>query len=865
MSAVIPRLILRFMVALLLCVPWTLVLSNKASGEWRNMMGQALLLSKQGQYKLSFDVAQSALTEAQVEFGANSHEVIVTLLLLGNLHHTLGDFPLALPLQERALRMSDKTLGPEHPETAAVLNNLAVTHHELAQHDQALPLQVRALGIYEKALGPEHPSTARGMNNLARTYSELGQHEKALPLQVRALAIYEKALGLEHPETALGLNNLALTYSELGQHEKALQLQLRALAILDKALGNEHPQVAFTLNNLAQTYSGSTQHDQALPLQLRAQEILEKNQGPDHPDTALGLNNLALTYKSLAQHDRALQLQVRVLSIYEKVLGPEHPKTAVALIGLAVLIEANERSDVPIGLVKRAVNIYQVNRDQVSRIGKEELRSYTDSVSANYRLLARWLVEQERLAEAEQVLDMLKENEHFDFIRRTAAVDPRRTRAGYTATEQKWMDRYNQIAANLASLGAEERELDKVSKAGLSAEQAKRMKELASDLAISRKAFDQYMKEIQTEFAGKGTSRTAEVAETSVQATNELQQLVRGLGEDVVLLRYYVTDEQVGILMTAPGVHVARSFKIDAKELRRQVNALRSVLRDKKTDPLPPSQSLYKVLIGPIEDQLLQSRAKTVMLSLDGALRYLPFGALHDGRQYIARRWNLPIYTSVMREKLKDEAVREWQAAGLGVTKAWGNFAALPSVRPELNSIVNVGANGGVLPGEVFLDEAFSASSFKEVGMRKFQLMHVASHFQFSPGTESNSFLLLGDGKHLTLADIRTQNYRFDNVDLLTLAACDTGLGGGRNAQGKEIEGFGVIAQQQGAKAVLATLWPVADQSTSALMADMYRRRQAHGLTKIEALRQAQMALMQQPKYAHPFYWAPFILMGNWR
>ena len=99
---------------------------------------------------------------------------------------------------------------------------------------------------------------------------------------------------------------------------------------------------------------------------------------------------------------------------------------------------------------------------------------------------------------------------------------------------------------------------------------------------------------------------------------------------------------------------------------------------------------------------------------------------------------------------------------------------------------------------------------------------------------------------------------------MLTLSACDTALGGGRDAQGREIEGFGVIAQQQGAKAVLATLWQVADESTAALMGDIYRRRET-GLTKIEALRQSQLALQKQPKYSHPYYWAPFVLMGNWK
>src|ERR1035437_1281420 len=222
------------------------------------------------------------------------------------------------------------------------------------------------------------------------------------------------------------------------------------------------------------------------------------------------------------------------------------------------------------------------------------------------------------------------------------------------------------------------------------------------------------------------------------------------------------------------------------------------------------------------------------------------------------------MYTSVTRNRLRDAVTPQWLAAGLGVTRALGEFKALPAVKAEMGGIVKA-AGGGVLPGEVYLDAAFTAQRLRDVSQRPFQLMHVASHFRFSPGTEVNSFLLLGDGQQLTLGDIRTQNYRFDNVDLLTLSACDTGLGGGRDERGREIEGFGVIAQQQGAKAVLATLWPVADQSTTTLMAEMYRRRHEQHLTKIEALRQAQLSLLAQPRYAHPFYWAPFILMGNWR
>jgi CHAT domain-containing protein len=181
-------------------------------------------------------------------------------------------------------------------------------------------------------------------------------------------------------------------------------------------------------------------------------------------------------------------------------------------------------------------------------------------------------------------------------------------------------------------------------------------------------------------------------------------------------------------------------------------------------------------------------------------------------------------------------------------------------------------------------------------------VVHVASHFRFSPGNETDSFLLLGDGSHLTLDQVRSSINLFGGVDLLTLSACETAMGG--EANGGEVEGFAVLAQRQGAKAVIASLWPVEDTSTSLLMREMYRMREATpGTPKVEALRQAQLALLHgrvkptgpedgarntevldpkmvstKPKssapsftadpaapYAHPYFWAPFILIGNFR
>ena len=132
----------------------------------------------------------------------------------------------------------------------------------------------------------------------------------------------------------------------------------------------------------------------------------------------------------------------------------------------------------------------------------------------------------------------------------------------------------------------------------------------------------------------------------------------------------------------------------------------------------------------------------------------------------------------------------------------------------------------GVLPGVVKLDEQFTESTMLTELRKRHKVVHIASHFQFSPGNETNSALLLGDGTFLSLAQIKSLPNVFGGVELLTLSACNTATGGS-GANGKEVEGFGVLAQRQGAKAVVASLWPVADTSTKLLMQEFYRAREA--------------------------------------
>lgn len=816
-----------------------------------------------GEPKAALELSQFELVVLRSIGMVNSREYARALSHLARAYTWEDRLPEAVTTYSQSLLIYEKTVGIEHPEATANLIYLAQTQHSLALFDESLPRLKRALTILEQVHGSTGPNTSSGLMALASIYLSMGQPEIALPLQQRALEIDEKLFQSDHSKIADDLRQIARTLKLSGRLNDALLLTQRALQINEKVYGPAHPYTASSINDLANILVALDQSDKALILQQRALEINEEKLGLSNSETARSLTELAYTYTTLGQFDKALAMGQRALNINQELYGADHPRTFVGLSYMARIYDGLGNRNLAISFLKASVNGFQGLRLNVSRIGKNESESYTNLVSPFYRRLAQLLMQQGRLPEAQVVFDMLKEDEEFDFVRRSDVIDPRRTRIGYNAIENTWMERYGLVSNKLAALGAEMQALKKKEKLGLSTDEKKRIKVLDEDLLAAQTAFNLFLHEMRINFASSGPARSADLVDLSGAAVVELQSLIRELGHDSVLLQYYVTDDHVGMLLTTPGVQLARSTRVNSKDLNRLIAEFRRQLRDPKSNLLPTSQALYQLLVAPVVKDLEQAGAKTVMLYLDGVLRYVPFGALHDGQRYMVQRWNLPIYTSVTKSRLRDAVKPQWQAAGLGLTKSLGEFAALPAVKAEMKSIVKAGSEG-LMPGEVHLDAAFTATRLKDVSQRTFQLLHVASHFRFSPGTEANSFLLLGDGQQLTLGDIRTQNYRFDNVDLLTLSACDTGLGGGRDAQGREIEGFGVIAQQQGAKAVLATLWPVSDQSTADLMSDFYRRRQALGLSKAEALTQSQVALLKG-KYAHPFYWAPFILMGNWK
>ena len=393
----------------------------------------------------------------------------------------------------------------------------------------------------------------------------------------------------------------------------------------------------------------------------------------------------------------------------------------------------------------------------------------------------------------------------------------------------------------------------------------------------------------------------------STNKSDDTTALIATQPQATALLYYLPGDSRLdALLVTKAGrKHVRIDMSADA--LNAEIDAFVTVLRQPERDPRAAATALYRRVFAPIEQAVEQSGAKILALSLAGKLRFVPFAALHDTRGWLVERYALATHPGGELTGRLAPASANWRVAAFAASAGSGEFAPLPGVRAEVSSIVRRrDADGGVLPGDAWVDREFTAERLRTALRSGAQALHIASHFKFVGGDSNGSYLLLGDGSTLSLRELSGPNYRLDRTELVTLSACSTGLSAD-DAYGQEVDGLAALLMGQGASAVLASMWEVNDRSTAMLMASMYRLRESERLTRALALQQAQLAMIRSAGDAasrparrggstdrgasriplpgdpeepdntstferainfgqsHPFHWAAFVLMGNWQ
>jgi len=888
-----------------------------------------------GKAKEALPVLNQALAMKGQAYGPVHPQLLAYYYYMAQIHFEEGSFPAAIPLYRNAVSICEKYYGPASPCAAVMLWNLGVALANGGLYAEAESTSRRAIAVADQVFGPASAVRGVALNGLSLTLISTGRYGDAENALREAVVLNKKWPNPVNSYLAVSMNNYGFLYELTGQYKKAENALREALAIDEQVGGKDSPATIPNSIGLATVLRVSGQTAAAEPFARRAVATAEKILGPerqDHPILGRALTCLADVLRETGRDSEAESLYRRALANGKKYLGADHPGVANIELLLAKLLHASGRDQEALGLLshanvvahmsesqmiawqvagdlmqvyasgpyadtfkaifygKEAINDLQHVRANLSSASPDAQKAFVAStdVSSIYRTLASLLITDGRPAEAQQVLAMVKEQELYEFTERSQVAAPK-TVASLNSGE-KQLDELND---KYVSLGKEYGALqEKFKNEGdkFSAADRARLDQLRKSMDAAQADFEAHVAAI---------AKSANDPEAQRRRRTEIndysrafQGTLKDMGHDAVVAQYIVLDDKIAILLASPNAVVSRESTIKRQDLYAEVRAFRKALSNPSQDPRPQAQALYRVLVAPIEGDLRQAGAKTLMVDLDDMLRYVPFAALYDGKSYLVENTSIVMVTEAVRDKLGRTPRSDWTVWGLGLTKAGPGYAALPNADAELNGIAG---QRGILAGKVMLDQAFTEASLRDGLDQSYPIIHIASHFQFTPGSMDDSFLLLGDGNRMTLAQIKTK-LNFNSVELLTLSACETAVGDDSTSHhGVEVEGLGAIAQQAGARAVLATLWPVADASTAVLMRALYQAHKADRLDKADALRQAQLALLRGTAkvddvagaqrgltrvsaaqaggnfrvdpgapYAHPFYWAPFILMGNW-
>lgn len=851
------------------------------------------------------------------------------LAKLGSAYLKLDQFNLTYLHLNRAL-----TIYRRHPPSESYAEALHVLGNMWLERDdghEAIRALAKSVAIYAQIQGSSRLNFAHTYADLASANIRAGALELAQLHAKSAVLLCEADQSTIAACKGVALERIGDANLQAGDLSAALEIYQKVLAALRVELGVAHirtvemqAKVMMARARLAGSFASYEEAIKALQAQFSIHEL---NYGRVSIEVADTLNKLAWLYEKTQAIDLAIINVERSIRVREKILGPWSTSLVAALINQANILQSSGKHDEVLAPVSRALGLgwddvsyeeklaifdllstyaqavsnphaaiyFSKRAAEMALTGGRMLRLANQALGRNYvavrssifRNLIANLMQQGRVVEAQDSLDLLKENEYLDYVgdagkeMRTANLNP---------FEDEKKHQFNAALGKLVaaqySWGKEEKRNElALKKMDLHFFHMQEKKIVAMQME-----FDAFLKDFFAAFKQEESNADIPPKEDVASAESKLKSL-RNLSDTAAMLYYFVDEKQTYILLTTQ--EGCRLHKIDVASdiLQRKVKKFLELAQNPRRDPLPLAKDLYQILIAPIAADLERAKADTLLLSLDGILRHLPIAALHDGKNYLVQKYSLSLLTQSGIGNLTAGDGRALQIGALGLTRSVQGFRALPGVKRELSGIVKQG-NRGIFPGEVLLDDAFTEQALQKILSKNYPVLHIASHFIFKPGNDTESFLLLGDGSQLSVNQLKQAKFNFSHTELLTLSACETDAVG-KNLNGLAVEGLGAVLQKRGAKSILATKWSVEDQSTAIFMSNFYRNWFRH-LTKTQALRLAQRIFIEdkmaatstqvrqrgakrlrtdqtaaylfdpQRPYAHPYYWAGFVLMGNW-
>lgn len=815
--------------------------------------------SHTSEYQKALRMAISGLTIAWVIEDHDSEAK--ALAILGSLDSVLGHDQNALVFSQSALKIAKENNIP----TVAASSLLTLADIQLRQEEyqKAVKSTEQGRNYLQKLQQRETAGAISMMEGLA--YLGQGNIQKSVYFVQQGLEISRE---VKNPLLeALALIVLSLDSSHSRDHQRAIELINQSLAIArDK---KNHNLEALILEVRGGIYRNSGQIELAIASYQQADSINDSYTAKAELASLYEQENLvgtAITYYKLAINKNEQQVQELIpgLPIW---LQESFPQAVQDISGI------------------RTTNIY--------------------------RSLANLLLRQKRIGEAQQVLELLKGQELREYTGGGSETSGDVASLTITPTEEQILKEYG----SLIGFGYR---LDQCEQT-----HCPQLEHLAQKRAILTKQYYQELE--QLEIKVRNYQATDEAFIDPNHFVLKAREIVEAQ-PDTVLIYPLVLEDKIWLIWVSKG-GIFKSLEVrnvNQAQMAATVFRFRQLLQDRLSkidDVKTTGKQLYDLLVKPLENELKANNIHNLVFSLDRSTRYIPMGTLFDGKKYLIENYSVSTILSAnlthvplvvdnhrgTRLVLSPQTLltnnQNPTVLALGVSDAIAGFKSLPNVPTELDAIVRQsGETHGIFDGQEFLNKAFDFFALRD-NLPSHQILHIATHSKFVPGKAYKSYLLLGSGEKLEIPEIQTW-LNLHHVDLVVLSACETALGG-TGTDGKEVAAIGYYFLKGGAKSVIASLWNVDDRSTRLLMKHFYENL-AKGtptspVQKAEALRQAQLALLngqdiddvstpsnvpqerrpntfmltveqqgnsQQPvakksPFRHPYYWAPFIMMGS--
>jgi CHAT domain-containing protein/Tfp pilus assembly protein PilF len=881
--------------------------SDRSMYEARRLRSRALDLAKAATFveaQRTFDQA-IAITEAV----RGPDDVFVGMLLYDLVAGVLEmrEFMRAESLQRRALAIFDKSWGEDHPYSAMSRMRLAVLLLQAGQRVQAEVSLAPATQLIEKTLGAEHAWFATCLRIQASLRYSAGDLDAAEAIYRRAMTILEKVGDSESPAQTAVLNNLGLIYADRQDSARADEHFRRALALAERLEGPEGYHISLYLQNLSSTARDRKEYAKAVDYATRALSIRQRFVGPEHADIASLLNNLGMVYRVSGDVPQATEMFLGSLRIVEKTAGPYHRSTLTAVGNLAQLYWDTDQVSKAIPLHRRADAIVEKQLELNLAVGSERQKlAFASSIAERTdRTLSLHLHGAPADAEAGalaalvvlqrkgRVLDAM--TDAFAAVRRR--VDDSRGRT--------LLDQLNSTTARLARVALNAPD-------GASADERRRA---IGELEAEKERLEVELGAHSGELGARIQPVTLEGVQAALPEDAVLLEFAvfRPFDPRVEANDRYGPPHYAAYVLrkhAAPrGVDLGPAAAID-----RAIDALRQAVRDRtRADVKARGRALYDLLVRPL--QTAHGDGSQLLVSPDGGLNLVPFEALVDEHgRYLIESFSIS-YLSSGRDLLRMQVPRVHRSAPVivanphygepGPAGAGPSRHKQPSPRAQYRSVTTA-VDTSALYFASLANTAEEARAIKRLfpdavlltGQRATKaeftrldaprMLHIASHGFFLEDAARGGALsgsndakaaaienpLLRSGIALAganlghearsngiLTALEASGLDLWGTKLVTLSACDTGVGEVRNGEG--VYGLRRAFLLAGTETLVMSLWPLSDYIARETMVAYYTGLRT-GLGRGEALRQAKLAMLKRKVRQHPFYWASFIQSGEW-